>query len=377
MDVFGFFGVIRTVLDFLGFDLFQPIPDWLVDDPDGERQIKRRSLIRRIGSAIPIHPARRIRIQTSMVRDKQILRRRSLGEQSNDSVSLSSLPSCANFGDVVWLDEQSFCNGIRHKIQIGESACSSDIDIPITPPSEKSSYQSFSTPDPVSLQRISELQDELEKMRQQIASIVTMQMTDKSALDQQEVFTSTPLPIPSITVTDPPPAIPVPPPAVIGRTMAPPPPPPPPPPPIPVNRTKTTVADIIKQNKAKKAGTSEPIDIPGRNKSTPNMGEVLKGLGTVKLRSIARSPGGTPLRQAPKLSDDPANMIAFALKKKFANARVYSPDKENINNPASPCSPNDVQSGIEKPSLVKPSSFRRKSNQTVRSLLSPLAERNC
>ena len=46
-----------------------------------------------------------------------------------------------------------------------------------------------------------------------------------------------------------------------------------------------------------------------------------------------RSPGGTPIRQAPKpcMTNDPAALIAQALKKKFAKQRAEdSPDKENV-----------------------------------------------
>ena len=59
-----------------------------------------------------------------------------------------------------------------------------------------------------------------------------------------------------------------------------------------------------------------------------------------------RSPGGTPMKEKPKPSEtnDPASMIALALKKKFANRVLYSPlspqnmsDKENEN--SSPDSP--------------------------------------
>ena len=49
--------------------------------------------------------------------------------------------------------------------------------------------------------------------------------------------------------------------------------------------------------------------------------------------SVPRSPGGTPIRQAPRpcVSNDPAALIAQALKKKFARQRAEeSPDKENI-----------------------------------------------
>ncbi|KAJ7326526.1 mitochondrial fission [Desmophyllum pertusum] len=71
------------------------------------------------------------------------------------------------------------------------------------------------------------------------------------------------------------------------------------------------------------------------------MTDVLKGLGKVKLRSVERSPGGTPLRKPPISTDgsDPASIIAQALKKKFAHRRrqeANSPDANKENSPGSP-----------------------------------------
>jgi hypothetical protein len=64
----------------------------------------------------------------------------------------------------------------------------------------------------------------------------------------------------------------------------------------------------------------------------------------IELGVCFRSPGGTPLRQKPVPldSDDPAALIARALKKKFAH-RYMSPDSEKENsherNFSSPSSP--------------------------------------
>ncbi|VDH91510.1 Hypothetical predicted protein, partial [Mytilus galloprovincialis] len=60
--------------------------------------------------------------------------------------------------------------------------------------------------------------------------------------------------------------------------------------------------------------------------------DVLKGLGSVKLKSIQRSPGGTPLKPKRRESNnDPASVIAQALKKKFANQIINSPDVDKEN----------------------------------------------
>jgi hypothetical protein len=71
----------------------------------------------------------------------------------------------------------------------------------------------------------------------------------------------------------------------------------------------------------------------------PNFSHVLQDLGSVKLRSvpsIVRSPGGTPMRRKDRVncepaSNDPAAIIAQALRRKFANRMFQdSPDKENL-----------------------------------------------
>jgi len=84
----------------------------------------------------------------------------------------------------------------------------------------------------------------------------------------------------------------------------------------------------------------------------PSMSDVLVGLSSIKLKSanIARSPGGTPLKvkstnQEP--SHDPGNIIASALRKKFASVRrsIGSPleDKENQWSPHGGFSPSPIK----------------------------------
>lgn len=117
----------------------------------------------------------------------------------------------------------------------------------------------------------------------------------------------------------------------------------------------------------------------------PNMADVLKGLGKVKLRTVQRSPGGTPLRKpaVSTVGSDPASIIAQALKKKFAHRRrleANSPDtnKEN-NSPGSPfgtppSSPNkSVPFG---PHMLKATNKKRRSSTglTRTTKPSPLVE---
>ena len=48
------------------------------------------------------------------------------------------------------------------------------------------------------------------------------------------------------------------------------------------------ILSILLQNKAKNGQKAESNNKPGDKKSHPDMSEVLKGIGKVKLRSIAR-----------------------------------------------------------------------------------------
>ena len=81
------------------------------------------------------------------------------------------------------------------------------------------------------------------------------------------------------------------------------------------------------------------------------MSSVLKDIGSVKLRSVAKSPGGTPLRrlqehQQPTM-DNPAAIIAQALRRKFSH-RVFqdSSDKENLDR-----SDMSLSAGLESPTV--------------------------
>ena len=65
----------------------------------------------------------------------------------------------------------------------------------------------------------------------------------------------------------------------------------------------------------------KPAKNPG---NVLDMTAVLKDLNQVKLKAVERSPGGTPIRRAPRKTKrtDPASIIADALKSKFAKSRM-------------------------------------------------------
>ncbi|XP_046857004.1 mitochondrial fission regulator 2-like [Xenia sp. Carnegie-2017] len=143
------------------------------------------------------------------------------------------------------------------------------------------------------VQKITALEDELSRLRAQIAGFVLKQ-------DANDV----------------------------PGNMAPPPPLPPPPPPAP---TSTSIVATPQKNTVEKISDNRK----NKDKGVLNMATILKDLNQVKLKAVERSPGGTPIRRAPLKvkKSDPASIIADALKNKFAKSRMatYSPDKENQN----------------------------------------------
>lgn len=150
------------------------------------------------------------------------------------------------------------------------------------------------------------LEDELSRLRAMIASVVTKQ---EGLSNMAAPPPPPPPPIPGTTAGS----------AAPG--MPPPPPPPPPPPGFTLEKPRESIQDIVRKNrKGQTVGTAE---------KKPSMADVLSKLGTVKLKSVERSPGGTPLRgggSAPAATPmDPAAMIAIALKKKFAKQAGASP----------------------------------------------------
>ncbi|KAG7177661.1 Mitochondrial fission regulator 2-like [Homarus americanus] len=181
--------------------------------------------------------------------------------------------------------------------------------------------------DPSALAKISALEDELSLLRSQISIILNQ---------TKRPVTPPSSPTPSTPVPPPPP----PPPSCL--------PPPPPAPPLPAIWKKSSLptstqdpnllrkpsfSEMIAQNKDNINKHTEDLNVPANENgiSRPvSMTDVLKGLNKVKLKKVSRSPGGTPVRSRPKspAPNDPAAIIAAALKKRFANMHSDSPEKE-------------------------------------------------
>lgn len=330
----------------------------------------KRSIVREIGSRLPLRPCKRPYFE---LRDN-LSRNEFLPQEIMEGKPLSGM-LMASLADVAWItddgsslsnlnsdgffDEESFIEDCNPQKETEELASTDQSDLDNIGKEERSNNNE-------AMQKISALEEELQKLRAQIAMMIV-------ANPQSQVSVGT-------TLT--PAGAPVPP--------LPPPPPPPPPPPTLASTPLKPVSQIIRENKARRLSLAPEMCLNSTETSSgcslPNMADVLKGLGKVKLRSVERSPGGTPLRKTPLPADgnDPASIIAQALKKKFAHRRrheVNSPDANKENNssmspfgtpPSSPTK--QIPFG---PHLLKPAIGKRRSStglEKTKPPRSPLVE---
>lgn len=309
--------------------------------------IRHRSLVRILATAIPTKPPKRLKIQQHLIRP----RRQRQDSWGSDSSFLSLCTNTTSEGDPLWVEEDLGNNLIRFRAkredgesdtelesvygeEEGEGEPGEDLftvrpdDMPLMNSTMISSVSM--TSDPQAASKLNALQDELSSLRQQIAMLV---------INQEQINRSQLMP-PSNTNS-----LAQTPPQTSGVPCAPP--PPPPPPPLPPLNTSTPVKkepsldevlrkklENLEEDRVENRNTPDVVPTASTTK-VPTMSEVLKGLGSVKLRSIQRSPGGTPLKSKVQShpTADPASMIALALQKKFANQNFHSPevDKENEN----------------------------------------------
>lgn len=158
--------------------------------------------------------------------------------------------------------------------------------------------------DGVVTQKIDNLERELQELREQMSRIMAVQCQ----IDKNREA----------------PRIPQPPPMASSTPSAPgPPPPPPPPPPMPPMMPLSTPKLVITKSQSVNANTPKR---PTGTKMPFDMADVLKDMGKVKLRRIERSPGGTPLRQAPPPTD-PNTVLMNVLKKRYAAMHDKTPEK--------------------------------------------------
>ncbi|XP_034232279.1 mitochondrial fission regulator 2-like [Thrips palmi] len=169
---------------------------------------------------------------------------------------------------------------------------------------DKNSSNEENKEDGVVTQKIDNLERELQELREQMSRIMAAQCQ----IDKTREAPRIPQPPPMASSTP--------------SAPAPPPPPPPPPPPLPPMMSLSTPKLVITKSQTANANTPKR---PGM-KMPFDMADVLKDMGKVKLRRIERSPGGTPLRQAPPATD-PNTVLMNVLKKRYAAMHDKTPEK--------------------------------------------------
>ncbi|XP_055043994.2 mitochondrial fission regulator 2 [Misgurnus anguillicaudatus] len=316
--------LLRCVLEYFGVPADMLVPVW-----DSTHCGQYRSIVRMIGTNLPLSPYPRLRFQIPL---------QTFNTHGHIDVSVDA-PAIPTLADVLWLvDDEGEChtkfrNAVplrKHCVQQGFEIPSvrSERPLPVSVHAERGGRVLGQSTQPEALQKISALEEELQKLRAQIAMIVIAPTADTSTP------CSTPLRPPILTSTP----------------VCPPPPPPPlPPPPAVGSSMEVSVTEVIRQRQAAKRGKAEQMEPPVgvAPAALPSMLEVLRDINHVKLRSVERSPGGTPVRRRRSkgvaCASDPAALIAEALKRKFAHRqRDDSFGKENCSAEFSPFSSPDT-----------------------------------
>ncbi|XP_072410305.1 mitochondrial fission regulator 2 isoform X3 [Chiloscyllium punctatum] len=271
-----------------------------------------RSIVRRIGSLLPLNHWPRVCFQLLE------------GLNVADSCNYSCKPTVPSLADVLWIADDDgeaftrFRNEVRppkaeQVISLKQERCTPMMLLNYPKNGNNTSNEN-------ALNKISQLEDELSRLRSQIAMLITLQ-------DQRS---GTP-----------------------GNAL--PPPPPPPPPPLPMSTAKNSAASSSNLGEESQAMKSNPGHVTIKSKLTENlpnpfnMMDVLKDMQNVKLKVVARSPGGTPMRKKPAIKtlvSDPAALIADALKRKFSHRYMNdSSDYENEPFDFSPLSSPETSKG--------------------------------
>ncbi|XP_063409853.1 mitochondrial fission regulator 2-like [Mytilus trossulus] len=292
-----------------------------------QSDVRHKSLMRIIGSYISMKPVKRVRIQNHLLQSRYP--KYMYDSDSDDSVISTTSLGTSTDDDVVWVEEELGDNCVRIRAQkrknFENDAALDELDAdlfisrPSLSPMSSTMISSVSTQqDPEQTQKLSVMEEELNNLRLQIAMLVEAQeQINKSQIPPQSFQEE------KLSIED---SVPVPPTCPIA---------PPPPPPLPATKQSTPI--LTQTEKDKQTIVLQTLQ-DNRNSTPENppkqatLTDVLKGLGSVKLKSIQRSPGGTPLKPKRRESNnDPASVIAQALKKKFANQIINSPDVDKEN----------------------------------------------
>ncbi|XP_060676520.1 mitochondrial fission regulator 2 isoform X3 [Hemiscyllium ocellatum] len=294
-----------------------------------------RSIVRRIGSLLPLNHWPRVCFQLLE------------GLHVADSCNNSYKPTVLSLADIPWIadDEGETCTRFRNEVRPPKAEQVISLKQERCTPMMSLNYpkNGNNTSNENALNKISQLEDELSRLRSQIAMLITLQ-------DQRSGTPAISIPPPKLTSTpfgalcDP-----------LGNAL--PPPPPPPPPPLPMSIAKNSAASASNLGEESQAMKSNPSHVTIKSKLTENlpnpfkMMDVLKDMQNVKLKVVARSPGGTPMRKKPAIKtpvSDPAALIADALKRKFSHRYMNdSSDYENEPFDFSPLSSPETSKSVQ------------------------------
>uniref|UniRef100_A0A3Q4IFK9 Mitochondrial fission regulator n=1 Tax=Neolamprologus brichardi TaxID=32507 RepID=A0A3Q4IFK9_NEOBR len=246
-----------------------------------------RSIVRRIGTSLPIKPCPRVNFQ---VRPTGVL----IGSRRQNCL-------VATLADVAWIDrdeddEDDYFSRPRSRLKHQNSLPSMHHGALDSQASAAANNEA--------IQKISALETELEKLRAQIAQIVLAQ--EKSA---QPGAPPPPLPCGNLPPLPPPP-----------------PPPPLPPPPASLQRTFSAI-ELIKERRGKK--TCGQTVLESRPAEIPSMLDVLKDMNKVKLRSVKSRLVEDDAKTKSKEPADAAALIAEALKRKFAHRHRNDSERDD------------------------------------------------
>lgn len=257
-----------------------------------------RSIVRRIATNLPLAPCPRVHFQLH-----PFAAGASFHNNSNGPNGL-----VATLADVGWMDRVESNGAGRNRFEADSGLLFRTQQcrplrrrrsLPSLHQAE-SAPQSQTIINDEAIQKISALETELAKLRTQIAQIVQAQ--------EQSAQSTAPAPGgPPVPQT--PPMAPVP--------SPPPPPPPPPPCPAPGMQRSYSAIDLIRERRGKKAEQKTELDSAPKKPEFPNMLDVLKDMGKVKLRSVKSLQEDT--KPKPVEPTDAATLIAEALKRKFAH----------------------------------------------------------
>ncbi|XP_065298632.2 mitochondrial fission regulator 2-like isoform X2 [Dermacentor albipictus] len=262
---------------------------------------------------------------------------------STSTESTSLRPPSVDFGSVSRLQSPvPRREGVMLRCYRSNSGLKGSCLRPLAPCGSRASSDTASrqcSPIPESVESdISLLKEEVASLRKQFEELVVSQKDAEVRRSTSAMYT------PTGAVLPPPPL-----------SSLPPPPPPPPPPPsffAPVQKV------VVRKQRPR-----DPLIAQAEKSHEAMLAEVLKGLGTVKLKKVEKSPSGTPLRKGiteseSSTSTDPASMLANALKKRFVHIHPPESSDDSAAEAWSPSSP-DVQVkrrvGTHKEATLRPS----------------------